>query len=118
MPRRKIAIPTQHDGGITDIVSNVFGRARTFTIIHLKGNKIQTVDVVPNPAIEYQHGAGPVVAKMLMDAGVNTIIASEFGPGVSVLLEHFNVKRVTTSRGVQVATAIQRFLTSGNSEEG
>ena len=117
MPRCKIAIPTQHEGGITGIVSNVFGRAKTFTIIQLKGTKIQAIDVVPNPAIAYQHGAGPIVAKMLMDAGVNIVIASEFGPGVSVLLEHFNVKQVTISRGVQVATAIQRFLNSGNSEE-
>jgi predicted Fe-Mo cluster-binding NifX family protein len=117
MLRRTIAIPTQHEGGITDIVSNVFGRARTFTILHIKENEIQTVDILPNPAIEYQHGAGPVVAKMLMDTGVNTVIASEFGPGVSVLLEHFNVKQVTTSPGINVATAIQRFLTSTNSED-
>lgn len=118
MPKCKIAIPTRHGGGITDIVSNVFGRARTFTIINIKENKIQTVDVVQNPAIEYQHGAGPIVAKMLMDTGVTTVIASEFGPGVSVLLEHFNVKQVTTSRGIQVATAIQRFLNSTYNDDG
>lgn len=114
MPKYKVAIPTQHNGGMTDVVSNVFGRARTFTVVDIDENAIQYVDVLTNPAVTYKHGAGPVVAKMLTDSGVNTVIATEFGPGVSVLLEHFKVDQIKTPRGIQVAKAIKRFIESTN----
>jgi predicted Fe-Mo cluster-binding NifX family protein len=99
---------------MTDIVSNVFGRAPTFTIVYINENVIQYVEVLPNPAVTYKHGAGPVVAKLLMDKGVTTVIAEEFGPGVSVLLEHFKVNQVKTSRDIQVAAAIKQFIDSAN----
>lgn len=114
MPKHRVAIPTHHKGGMTDNVSNVFGRAPTFTIVDIDENVIQYVEVLPNPAVTYKHGAGPVVAKLLMDRGVNTVIAMEFGPGVSVLLEHFKVNQVKTSRDTQVAVAIKQFIDSAN----
>ena len=44
---------------------------------------------------------------MLVDMGINTVMAREFGPGASALLEQHNVKRVTVKSGVKVAEAIQ-----------
>jgi predicted Fe-Mo cluster-binding NifX family protein len=36
----RIAIPTKRQGGLEDVVSDVFGRANTFTILEVeKGNK-------------------------------------------------------------------------------
>jgi predicted Fe-Mo cluster-binding NifX family protein len=112
MPKHRVAIPTQHKGGMTDVVSDVLGRAQTFTIIDIDENVIQYVEVLTNPAVTYKHGAGPVVAKMLTDKGVNTVIATEFGPGVSVLLEHFKVDQIKTPRDIQVAAVIKRFIAS------
>jgi predicted Fe-Mo cluster-binding NifX family protein len=42
-------------------------------------NVIKNVKVLENPAVSYKHGAGPIAVKMLIDEGVNTIIAPEFG---------------------------------------
>jgi len=110
MEKLKIAIPTRGRDGLEDTVSEVFGRASTFTIIDIEGKKIKKVEVIQNPAASYKHGAGPVVVKTLTDLGVNTIIASEFGPGVSTLLEHFNMAKVEAKSKTCVAEAIKRFL--------
>jgi len=110
MEKLRIAIPTKGQDGLEDAVSEVFGRAGTFTIIDVEGKKIKNVEVIQNPAASYKHGAGPVVVKTLTDAGINTIMASEFGPGVSTLLEHFNVAKVEVKSDTRVAEAIRRFL--------
>jgi predicted Fe-Mo cluster-binding NifX family protein len=48
--------------------------------------------------------------KTLTDLGVNTVMASEFGPGVTTMLEHFNITKVEVNRGTQVVEAIKEFL--------
>lgn len=114
MLKYKVAIPTKHTGGMTDVGSDVFSRAKTFTIIDITENVIQYVDVLNNPAANYKHGAGPIVTKILSDNGVTTVIATQFGPGASVLCEHFKIQQIKTPCGVQVATAIRTFLESIN----
>ena len=106
----KLAIPTKEDGGVKDVVSDVFGRAKTFTIIKIEKKKVKNIEVIQNPAVSYNHGAGPIVVKMLTDKGVNTVVAGEFGPGVSTLLEHFNVAKIEVERGKRVTEAIKQFL--------
>ena len=110
MQEIRLAIPTKGDGGMEDVVSDVFGRAKVFTIIDIVGKKVGNVEVVQNPAASYKHGAGPIVVKTLTDKGVNMVVAGEFGPGVSTLLEQFNVSMVEVKRGTGVADAIKQFL--------
>ncbi|MCD6470652.1 NifB/NifX family molybdenum-iron cluster-binding protein [Candidatus Bathyarchaeota archaeon] len=81
--------------GLEDRVSETFGRATTYTIIEVKDGEIINVKVLRNPAVSYEYGAGPIVAKMLVDEGVNLVVAGEIGPGVSSILEHHDVERVT-----------------------
>lgn len=57
-----------------------------------------------------KHGAGPILVKTLTDLGVNTVIANEFSPGVTTMLEHFNITKVEVNRGTQVVEAIKEFL--------
>jgi predicted Fe-Mo cluster-binding NifX family protein len=52
----RVAIPTKGQGGLEDVVSDVFGRANTFTIFDVEEEKIKNVKVLNNPAISYQHG--------------------------------------------------------------
>ncbi|MBS7633281.1 NifB/NifX family molybdenum-iron cluster-binding protein [Candidatus Bathyarchaeota archaeon] len=66
----RIAVPTKGDKGIEDVVSDVFGRSGTFTIIDVSNGLIRDVKVVKNPAASYKYGAGPIVVKMLADMGV------------------------------------------------
>ena len=102
----KLAIPTRGEGGLDDVVSNVFGRAQTFTIIEIKKDTIVKVNVIQNPAVSYKHGAGPIAVKMLTDFGVNTVAAGELGAGALTLLEQFNIIRVRVKQGNNVANAI------------
>ncbi|MCZ2808454.1 MAG: hypothetical protein O2V44_03775 [Candidatus Bathyarchaeota archaeon] len=93
-----------------DVVANVFGRAKTFTIVIIKEKSVTNVEVIQNTAASYKHGAGPLMVRTLIDFGVNTVIAGEFGPGVSTLLEQFNVTRVKVKSGTRVAEAVKVFL--------
>ena len=110
----KIAVPTKGDGGLGDIVSEVFGRAKSFTIVEVINDKVQNVKVIENPALSYKHGAGPIVVKTLVDAGVNVVISGELGPGASALLEQHNVKRVTVKPGITVSEAIKEVCKQTN----
>jgi predicted Fe-Mo cluster-binding NifX family protein len=106
----KIAIPTQEKGGLSDIVANVFARAATFTIIDIQNLTITNIDVIKNPAISYKHGAGPIVAKTLIDCGVTFVFATEFGPGVSTILDQHNVERINIESGCSVSEIIKMFI--------
>jgi predicted Fe-Mo cluster-binding NifX family protein len=100
-----VAVPTKGSKGIVDMVSDMLGRAKTFTIVDIDGETIEKVEVIPNPAASYEQGAGPVAVKILIDKGVTTVVAGEFGPGVSTLLKQFNVTMVKVKRGIPVAEA-------------
>jgi len=106
----RIAIPTKGQGGLEDLVSNVFGRANTFTIVDVEEGAIKNVKVLENPAVSYQHGAGPIVVKMLVDSNVNLVIAPEFGPGASSLLEQHNIEKASMKAGTIVSEAIRKTL--------
>lgn len=109
MQEVKLAIPTEGDKGLEDVVSEVFGKAKTFTIVELSDCSIHRVKVVENPAASYRHGAGPIVVKMLVEMGVTVVAAREFGPGASALLECHNVKMVIVKPGIKVAEAVQNL---------
>jgi predicted Fe-Mo cluster-binding NifX family protein len=104
----KVAVPTKGGGGLEDVISDVFGRAKTFTIIDMEGEKEKRVDVIQNPAASYKHGAGPIVVKMLVDSGVNVVLAGKLGPGSSALLEQHNVTMIAVKPGISVSEAIKK----------
>jgi predicted Fe-Mo cluster-binding NifX family protein len=106
----RIAIPTKGKEGLKDVVSEVFGRSNTFTIVDVEEGEIKNVKVLENPAVSYKHGAGPVVVKMLMDCGVNVAFSAEFGPGVSTLLDQHSVTRVTVPAGTIVSESTKNAL--------
>lgn len=106
----KLAVPTKGDKGLKEAVSEVFGRAKTFTVVEISDGSIGSVQVVENPAVSYKHGAGPIVVKTLVDMGVTVVAAREFGPGASALLEQNNVKIVRVKPGMKVAEVIEDML--------
>jgi predicted Fe-Mo cluster-binding NifX family protein len=109
--KSRVAVPTKGRGGLDDVVSNVFGRANTFTLVDVEKGAIKNSRVLTNPAVSYQHGAGPIVVKMLLDEGVNIVIATEFGPGVSTLLDQHKVRKITATAGTSVAQSLKELLT-------
>ena len=106
----KIAIPTKGDKGLEDLVSDVFGRAKTFTILDIQSGSIADVEVVENPAANYKHGAGPIVVKMLTEMNVTAVAARELGVGASTLLEMNKIKNIEVEAHIPVKEALQNIL--------
>jgi len=106
----KIAVATNEKNGLEDVVSNVFGRAKTFTIVDTEDKKITGISILENPAISYHHGAGPIAVKMLIDEGVKVVLANELGFGASELLKQHNVTVIQVKPGTNVRDATKKAL--------
>ena len=110
MGKFRVAVATKGRGGLEDVVSEVFGRANAFTIVDVDGEEIKGAKVLENPAVSYKYGAGPIVVKMLIDAGVNMVLATELGPGASALLEQHNVTTIAVKPGIGVEESVRKAL--------
>ena len=110
MQKLRIAIPTETHAGLDDVVSEVFGKAKTFTIIDVEDKQVKRVKVLDNPAASYPHGVGPVAIKTLADLKVELVIASEFGLGASTLLEHHNMKKIFIEPNKKVIDTLREAL--------
>ncbi|MGP3667555.1 MAG: NifB/NifX family molybdenum-iron cluster-binding protein [Candidatus Bathyarchaeota archaeon] len=107
---KRVAVSTKGYGGLEDFVSEVFGRAKTFTLVEVENGQVRGVQVVDNPAASYDYGCGPVVVKMLADFKVDLVLAAELGPGVLRLLERYRIKSVLVKPNMKVVDAIKEFL--------
>lgn len=111
MRGNRIAIPTNGNSGLKDRVSEVFSRAKTFTIVEFReNNKLHVVEILENQASELKHGAGPIAAKTLKEKGVTLVISGELGPGASTLLETININAVKIEPGIKVSQALKNAL--------
>ena len=110
MVKLRIAVATDGKNGLEDAVSNVFGRARTFTIVDAENERILSVRVLENPALSYSHGAGPIAIKTLIDDGVNAVIANELGVGASEILEQHNILYIQANPRTKAEEAIKKAL--------
>ena len=110
MGKLRIAVATNEKNGLGDIVSNVFGRARTFTIVDTEDEKITGVTILENSAVSYHHGAGPIAVKMLVDEGVEVVLANELGIGASELIKQHNITIIPVKPGTNVGDATKKAL--------
>ncbi|MCW4019335.1 MAG: hypothetical protein NWF00_11770 [Candidatus Bathyarchaeota archaeon] len=110
MSKHKIAVATNGKEGLDDVVSNVFGKAKTFTVIEVDGEQIISVNVIDNPALVYSHGAGPIAIKTLIDDGVDLVIASELGIGASDILHQHNVTYIQAEPDTNVGETVKKTL--------
>jgi len=107
MGKLKIAVPTKAYAGLEDTVSEVFGKAKTFTIVNVENGQVRKVRVIDNPAASYDYGSGPVAAKTLADLRVDFVMATELGPGASGLLKHHGIRKISAKSGTTVADLIR-----------
>jgi predicted Fe-Mo cluster-binding NifX family protein len=110
MGKLKIAVATKAYAGLKDTVSEVFGKAKTFTIVEVENGQVKKVHIIDNPAASYDYGSGPVAVKTLADLKVNRVIAAELGPGASGLLEHHHIRMVSVKPNTKVADAIKENM--------
>jgi predicted Fe-Mo cluster-binding NifX family protein len=95
---------------LEDVVSEVFGKAKTFTIVDVEDGEVEKMQVVDNPAASYEYGAGPVAAKKLADLKVNSVISAHFGPGALSLLEHYKMRHFLIEPNMKVKDSIRETL--------
>jgi predicted Fe-Mo cluster-binding NifX family protein len=110
MSSYKIAVPTTSDRGLRDVVSEIFARAPTFTIVEVIDGEVKNVIVEENPASGLKQGSGPIVAKTLKEKGVNIVVSGELGPGASTLLEMSGIRMIRVDPGVKVSKAVEKAL--------
>ena len=110
MAKCRIAVATDGKNGLEDAVSNVFGRAKTFTIVDVEDERITNVSMLENPARSYPHGAGPIAIKTLIDKGVEVVIANEIGIGASDILKQHNITYIQAKPGTKTRNAIKNAL--------
>jgi len=110
MGKLKIAVPTKSYGGLEDSVSEVFGKAKTFTIVEVENGQIRNVHVIDNPAASYDYGSGPVAVKTLADLKVDFVLVAELGPGASGLIEHHHIRKVSVKPNAKVADVVKENL--------
>jgi len=103
----RIAVATNEKKGLEDSVSNIFGRAKTFTIMDAEDENITDIHIFENPAVSYHHGAGPISVKMLIDEGVEMVIANELGIGAAELLKQHNIKHMPVKPNTKVGDALR-----------
>ena len=117
MKKFRIAVPTKTHAGLEDIVSEVFGKTKTFTVVDIEDGEVKNVQVVDNPAASYEYGSGPVAVKTLADLKVNYVTATEFGPGASSLLEQHNIQKLSAKPNTKVADFIKENLAKFKPEQ-
>ncbi len=106
----KILIPTQGNGGLDDIVSPVFARAPSFTIVEVEGKEIKKTEVETNTAASGFGGVGIQAAQFAANKGVNVIITGSIGPNASMVLSQAGIQVVTGFQGMKVKDAIENYL--------
>jgi len=110
MVKCRIAVATDGKNGLEGTVSNVFGRAKTFTIIETHDEKVISVNILDNPALSYSHGAGPIAIKTLIDEKVKLVIANELGVGASEILQQHDVLYLKAEQGDNVGKVIKKAI--------
>ncbi len=105
----KICIASENAGGLNDIVSSVFGRCSSFTVVEIEGNEIKKVYVVNNPGAEASSGAGIQAAQKVLDEGCSVIISSSVGPNSGEVFRMGGVK-MYSAPGMKIEDAVQKFI--------
>jgi predicted Fe-Mo cluster-binding NifX family protein len=106
----RIAVATNGNEGLEDVVSKVFGRTRTFTILDVVDEKIEEVTVLENPGASYKYGAGPIVVKMLVDKSVDVVLAYVLGFGAAGLLKQHSIKHIPIKPNMKVGEATKEAI--------
>jgi predicted Fe-Mo cluster-binding NifX family protein len=101
----RIAVAT-NNGGLEDVVSSVFARAPTFTIVDIDNGEIKDVRVMQNPAAMAGGGAGIQASQVLVNEGVQAVIAGNFGPNASGVLAQAGVAMISMP-GARVEDAVK-----------
>jgi predicted Fe-Mo cluster-binding NifX family protein len=89
MKNCKIAIPTNAPGGLEGTVSPHFGHCDGFTVVSIKDGVAVESSTLNLP--EHEHGGCMIPVRMLLDAGVETVIVGGIGQRPLQGFIHFGI---------------------------
>jgi len=96
----KVVIATMK-GGLDDVVSPVFGRCATYTIVETEGKEIKDVKTVENPSASATGGAGIKAAQFVANETAEYVVAGNFGPNAAAVLMQAGVKMIQAQGSVK-----------------
>ncbi|HEU16146.1 MAG TPA: dinitrogenase iron-molybdenum cofactor [Nitrososphaeria archaeon] len=109
MPR--IAVGTEGEGGLDDVVSHRFGRAPKITIVDVDdGGNVVNVRVLDNPGASASGGAVVKAIQVLVNEGVDAVVGPAFGPNAQAILEEMKVVNLTIPEGTKVRDAVEAAM--------
>jgi predicted Fe-Mo cluster-binding NifX family protein len=100
----KIAIASETTGPTAEI-STQGARALNYLLFDESGTE---QEILANPYVDIEQGAGPKVAQMLAKIGVTAVIAGRFGPKFKSTLIEKNIECIETN-GL-VMQAVKEYL--------
>lgn len=106
----RIAIPSANGGGLEDTIAPVFARAPVFTIVDVENGEIKNVKVIQNQAAYAGGGAGPMAVQMLINEGVDTIIAPQVGPNAMGALQAAGIAYYLFPAGTPIKEAVEKVI--------
>ena len=89
----RVAVATTQ-GGLEDVVSPIFGRCPTFTLVDVENGEVVSHEVVQNPYVSAMGGAGIQAAQLVISKGAQAILAGAFGPNASNVFSQGGVQTI------------------------
>jgi len=87
----KLAICSDSDSLDADVASRL-ARCNYFIIVEIENGKINKHEVISNPHIQIQRGAGVEVSQMLAKKNIELVICENFGPRALDVFKQFNIQ--------------------------
>ena len=87
-----IAVPSNGDGGLSEMINSRFGRCSSFTLVTVENREIIAVKTVPNPGAREMGSAGIHAAEIIGSNNSDIVIAGLIGPNAAKTLEPLNIK--------------------------
>jgi predicted Fe-Mo cluster-binding NifX family protein len=88
----KIAIPSNGNGGLKELINPRFGRCPNFTLVTLENNVIKAVETINNNAVDAMGGAGIQAVELIASNGANEAIVNNLGPNAFQAFKSLNIK--------------------------
>lgn len=109
----RIAAVVDADNGLNSPISFRAGRAPYIAMVDVSSNKVISISIYPNMAMNVPRGAGIQLAQWLLNSRVSIFITSNIGPNIEIVLRQAGVKihivppgsilnSVLTSMGISV----------------
>jgi predicted Fe-Mo cluster-binding NifX family protein len=86
-----IAVPSDGNGGLKELMNSRFGRCPSFTFVHVENKKIVEVKAISNTAVGQMGGAGIHAAQLIGNNGAEAVIIGFLGPNAAQSLNALKI---------------------------